>query len=73
MHVSQSVVYRRARFTLQSGVYPTGREVVTRSLFYNRALFEYRVADRYLFRLTMKSYLQVLNYAEFGVGYNLPF
>ncbi len=71
VNVSQALVYRRSRLMVQSGVLLTGEERIMRSVLYNRAIFEYAVADQYLFRLVMRSKLHVLNYAELGIGYKL--
>ena len=69
IHISQSVVYRRFRFTLQEGFYLGFKEPINHGLMYNRAILKYSLSDIWSLRLAMKSHLHILDYPEIGVSY----
>ena len=68
IHFSQTVVYRKFRFTLQEGVY-VGLTNKIQSSMYNRGILKYYINDDFSVRLAMKSHLHLLDYPEIGFGY----
>jgi hypothetical protein len=69
IHFSQSIVYRKFRFTIQEGFYLGLKEEIKGYKMYNRGIIQYYVNDRMSVRLTMKSHLHILDYPEVGFGY----
>lgn len=70
-HVSQTVAYRKFRFTLQEGIYTGLTNKLNNKSIYNRGLLSYNINDKYSMRLAMKSHLHILDYPEIGVGFKL--
>lgn len=69
IHVSQTVAYRKFRFTLQEGFYLGLREPINNSFMYNRAILKFAVSEHWNIRLAMKSHLHILDYPEIGCSY----
>lgn len=69
IHISQTVAYRRFRFTLQEGFYLGLTEPINHSFMYNRAVLKYAVTEHWNIRLAMKSHLHILDYPEIGCSY----
>lgn len=69
IHFSQTIAYRKFRFTLQEGFYIGLIERINRKPMYNRGILKYYIKDNWSLRITMKSHLHILDYPEIGVGY----
>ena len=69
IHISQTVAYRKFRFTLQEGFYLGLREPINNSFMYNRAILKFAVSEHWNIRLAMKSHLHILDYPEIGCSY----
>lgn len=69
IHISQSAVYRKFRFTLQEGFYLGFREPINHHIMYSRAILKYSVNEHWAVRLAMKSHLHILDYPEIGFSY----
>lgn len=69
IHVSQSFVYNRFSMTLQEGIYVVLSERILGRPIYSRGIVQYELFKNISARIAMKSHLHVLDYPEFGVGY----
>ena len=69
IHLTQSIVYNKFRFSIQEGIYLLLTEKVENYSFYNRAIVQYQVNKHLAFRIDMKSHLHILDYPEIGFGY----
>jgi len=69
IHLSQTIAYRKFRFTLQEGFYLGLTDPINRKPLYNRGILKYYVNDNWSVRIAMKSHLHILDYPEIGVGY----
>ena len=69
IHLSQEFVYDRFSFILQEGIYVGLVDQVDKSFMYNRAILRWKMNDRFLISVSMKSHLHILDYPELGFGY----
>ena len=69
LHLTQTIAYRKFRFTLQEGLYIGLVDPINRKPMYNRGILQYYVKDNWSIRIAMKSHLHILDYPEIGFGY----
>lgn len=70
IHISQEIAYGDFSFILQEGLYVGLTNTVDPNrMMYNRGIVRWRMNDRFLIQITMKSHLHILDYPEFGFGY----
>lgn len=69
IHLSQELVYDRFSFILQEGVYIGLIDHVDKSFMYNRAILRWKLNDKFLISVSMRSHLHILDYPELGFGY----
>ncbi len=69
VHISQTLVYRNFRFTLQEGLYVGLTNQLHHKPIYSRGILKYYINDNFSVRLAMKSHLHILDYPEIGFGY----
>tara|TARA_Y100000385_G_scaffold291462_1_gene369628 strand:+ start:6024 stop:7202 length:1179 start_codon:yes stop_codon:yes gene_type:complete len=69
IHLSQTIVYRNFRFSLQEGFYIGLANRVNNKAMYSRAILKYFVNDNFSLRFALKSHLHILDYPEIGFGY----
>jgi hypothetical protein len=68
IHFSQEVVYNKFSIIIQEGFYLVLKDQVEQHVMYNRGIIRYRITDRFLVQLAMKSHIHILDYPEIGVG-----
>jgi len=68
IHFSQEVVYNKFSIIIQEGFYLVLKDQVEQHVMYNRGIIRYRITDRFLVQLAMKSHVHILDYPEIGVG-----
>lgn len=69
IHLSQEIVYDRFSFILQEGVYLGLTDRVNFKTMYNRAIVRWKINEKFLVHISMKSHLHILDYPECGFGY----
>ncbi|MBN1414433.1 MAG: acyloxyacyl hydrolase [Bacteroidales bacterium] len=70
IHVSQEIRYNRISLIIQEGIYLLLTDRIDHNIMYNRGIVRYRIKDRVLVQISMKSHLHILDYPELGLGYS---
>lgn len=66
IHISEAFVYNRFSIILQEGLYLY--QVNQKHLMYNRGIINYNITNHLSVRISMKSYIHILDYPELGIG-----
>ncbi len=70
IHLSEEFVYNKMSIIVQEGIYLFLLDRVNKDIIYNRAIFRYKLYDRFSINISMKSHLHILDYPEIGFGYH---
>lgn len=68
IHISESLVYSKFKFTFQQGLYVGLLNKSTTSSYFRGAI-QYAVNKHFLMRIAIKTHLLAADYPEFGFGY----
>jgi hypothetical protein len=71
VHIGFSLDINRVNFAIQQGVFAVLPDKLDNYKIYNRGIIQYRVNENLYMRISMKSYLVILDYPELGLAYRI--